>query len=373
MPQVQTDLSLQAQCPSLLELVERPVGSDGDQRRGGLGGTGELLGLCRCERSPRAPRRIWRQCRCALEECRRRSDTAPRLRATGRTLELGGDRFIGPQRTPRAVPCPPVGVPLGVRGVGECAVHAMTVLVRRRSVCRRTDEWVNEADGRADIEQSCVHCGDRVGQLEPKDLSRAMQQEGIAERLCGGREDKQLRRRRERQKARGITLFDLACDLQASRKAESSGKVRDVPSARQLEQGEWIAAAFGDDPVAHRGVERDLQVGQQQRARIVGAETGHTQLGKADEDIRVADGARRANQCDPLGECPTPDEQEHLGRGDIEPLRVVDHAQQRWSSAASANKVNVARPTRNRSGAGPVCWPNTMRRASRCGTGSRST
>ena len=70
--------------------------------------------------------------------------------------------------------------------------------------------------------------------------------------------------------------------------------------------------AFGDDPVAHRGVERNLQIGQQQRARIVGAETGHTQLGKADEDIRVADGARRTDQCDPLREHPAPDEQDHL-------------------------------------------------------------
>ena len=91
---------------------------------------------------------------------------------------------------------------------------------------------MNEADGRTDIEQPSVHCGNGVGQLEPKDLSRTMQQEGIAERLRGGREDKQLRRRRERREACGITLFDLAGDVLASRKAEPPGKVGDVPGAR---------------------------------------------------------------------------------------------------------------------------------------------
>jgi hypothetical protein len=53
------------------------------------------------------------------------------------------------------------------------------------------------------------------------------------------------------------------------------------------------------------------------------------QLGKPREHVGVADGAHCANQCNPLGEYPKPDEQEYLGRGDIEPLRVVDHAQQR--------------------------------------------
>jgi hypothetical protein len=91
-----------------------------------------------------------------------------------------------------------------------------------------------------------------------------MQQEGIAERLCCGREHKQLRRRRERRQACGITLFDLAGDVLASLEAEPSGKVRDVPGARQLQQGQWIAVTLGDDPIAHRAVERDLQVGQQQ-------------------------------------------------------------------------------------------------------------
>jgi hypothetical protein len=139
-----------------------------------------------------------------------------------------------------------------------------------------------------------------------------MQQEGIAERLRGGREDKQLRCRRERDEAHGIALFDLACHLLASGKAETSSQVGDVPGARQLEQGERVAVALGDDPVAHRGVERNFQIGQQQRARIVSAETGQTQLGKADEGIRVADGARRTDQCDPLRQHPAPDEQDHL-------------------------------------------------------------
>ena len=43
------------------------------------------------------------------------------------------------------------------------------------------------------------------------------------------------------------------------------------------------------------------------------------------------------------------------------------------SSAASDNKLSTARPTRNRSGAGPAARPKTVRSASRCGPGNRST
>jgi hypothetical protein len=42
------------------------------------------------------------------------------------------------------------------------------------------------------------------------------------------------------------------------------------------------------------------------------------------------------------------------------------------SSAASDNKLSTARPTRNRSGAGPAVRPKTVRSASRCGPGNRS-
>ena len=49
----------------------------------------------------------------------------------------------------------------------------------------------------------------------------------------------------------------------------------------------------------------------------------------------------------------------------VEPLRVVDDADAVAArSATSANSVNAASPTRNRSGAGPVLSPNTVASAS---------
>jgi hypothetical protein len=47
------------------------------------------------------------------------------------------------------------------------------------------------------------------------------------------------------------------------------------------------------------------------------------------ENVVAAPRARRTHDCDALGEEPTSDEAENLRRGTVEPLRVVDDAQQR--------------------------------------------
>ncbi len=87
--------------------------------------------------------------------------------------------------------------------------------------------------------------------------------------------------------------------------------------------------AVRDDLVIDGRIERAMHVVQQQRARIAVAEPTDGQLREPGEDIVADAGARSADDCDPLGEEPSGDEAQDLGRGLVEPLRVVDDADER--------------------------------------------
>ena len=131
------------------------------------------------------------------------------------------------------------------------------------------------------------------------------------------------------EEAPGVALFDLARRRLAAGKAEAAGEVRDLPGARQLEERERVAAALRDDLVADRGVQRAADVVQQQRARVGVAEPLEGQLGESGEDLVADARARGAHDRDPLGEEPAGDEAEDLHGGVVEPLRVVDDADER--------------------------------------------
>jgi len=83
--------------------------------------------------------------------------------------------------------------------------------------------------------------------------------------------------------------------------------------------------ALGHDLVADRGVERSVNLVQQQRARIAVAKSVDKQLGEPGEDVANARTCR-AHQRDRLGEEATADETEDLRGGVVEPLCVVNDA-----------------------------------------------
>ena len=87
--------------------------------------------------------------------------------------------------------------------------------------------------------------------------------------------------------------------------------------------------ALGDDLVTDRRIERAVHVLQQQRARIAVAEPVDGQLRQPGEDLVADAGPCCAHERDPLGEEPAGDESEDLRRGAVEPLRVVDDADER--------------------------------------------
>ena len=87
--------------------------------------------------------------------------------------------------------------------------------------------------------------------------------------------------------------------------------------------------ALRDDLLADGGVERAVHVVEQQRECIAVAESADGQLGEPDEGILADARARRADERDPLGEETAGDEADDLPGGLVEPLRVVDDADQR--------------------------------------------
>ena len=316
--------------PRLIELIERSGLSKGEQAQRCIRRAGALLALCRGERTAGAARRLRRQLRRTLEKSRGRGEAAAALCAAGRALELGGDVLVGCRGPVRAVPGAPVRVPLGVGCFGEGAMHTVAVVGRSRAVGGGADEWVRELDPPpAYLEQRGVDRGAGRGHLEAEGRGGTVKQHGIAQRLRGRGEDEQLRLGREQLEAPGVALFDLADDRLTCRETESTGEFCGVPGAWQLEERERVAVALRDDLLADGGVERAVHVVEQQRECIAVAESADGQLGEPDEDILAAARARRADERDPLGEETAGDEAEDLRGGLVEPLRVVDDADQR--------------------------------------------
>ena len=227
------------------------------------------------------------------------------------------------------MPGPPIGVAVGVGGLGKRPVHPVTVVRRRRAVGSRPDERVRERDTPAHIEEPCVHGGARRHRFQAEDLGATVQQQRITQGLRRGCEDQELRLRRQQLQPLGEAPLDPACDRLLRRDAEAAGEIDRAPGARQLEQRQRIAVALIDDLHADRRVHWAVQVLEQQRACSAIAEPVDRHHRESGED-RVPDARSRcADECDPLGEQSAGDEQDDLRRGVVEPVCIIDHAEQR--------------------------------------------
>ena len=96
--------------------------------------------------------------------------------------------------------------------------------------------------------------------------------------------------------------------------------------ARELQECERIPAGLGDDPLEHGLVEPRRQDGLQQRPGIPAAERPDVELREAGQS--AAELTRREGERDLLGQQAARHERERSGRCAVEPLRVVDDAQE---------------------------------------------
>jgi hypothetical protein len=104
--------------------------------------------------------------------------------------------------------------------------------------------------------------------------------------------------------------------------------------------------------------------GLQQRPCIPAAQRLDAELREAGQS--TAHVTRPEGERDPLGQQAASHERERSGRCAVEPLRVVDHAQESGCcSAASERRPRTASPTRNGLGACPALSPKATPSASR--------
>ena len=115
-----------------------------------------------------------------------RGDAPARLRAAGRALELLGDLLVGPGGRLGAVPCAPVGMGLGIGGLGERGVQRVALGRGCRAIRRRAHQRVAESDLRADLEQVGVDRRRRGVRIDAEPLGRPPHEQRLAHRIGRG-------------------------------------------------------------------------------------------------------------------------------------------------------------------------------------------
>jgi hypothetical protein len=312
--------------PGALELVERPdrggrqhpVREVEDARlQAGLGGR---------ERAVGAAAGVARQHDRVLEERRRRGHAAARLRPPGGALELHGDRLVGPGRRCGEVPRPPVRSASRVGRLREREMDRAALLGRRRPVHRRAHQRMAEHDALADHEQPVVGRAGRGPGVDAETLGRAPQQERIPDRLGRGGQQQDAGVIRQRLEAADEALLDPVRNHVRRRDPESAGELGRGHPPRQLEQRQRVAPRLRDDPVPHALVQHELHRRAEERAGVAVAQAGDLQVGDVPELLAGLAGGE--HDPDRLRQQAPHDEPEREGGGVIEPLRVVDDAQQ---------------------------------------------
>ena len=341
------------------ELVERPGLRGREQLASHVERSRPQAGLGGRERSVGPPRGIARQRDRALQERSGGGQAAARLRPDGRALELQGDLLVGSRRRSGQMPGTAVRVDVPIGLLRQCEMDRPAFLRPRRPVDGRARQRVTEPRLLADREQPARLdvIGGRRRDAELR--GRAPEQQRIAERL----------RRREQQQAPRVVgvrlelpdeaLLDPSRETLRAQQPEAARQLRRREASRQLEQRQRIAPRLGDDPVPDPLVELESHRRAEQRAGVPVAHAAHLQLGDVLELLaRLACGE---HDPDRLRQQATGDEGERQRRRLVEPLRVVDDAQQR-PIARPPPRPGSGPPGPRGTGPGrlPALCPNTI-------------
>ena len=290
--------------------VERP------RPQAGLGG---------CERSVGSPRGIAGQRDRTLQERGRGREAAARLRPVRRELQLARDLLVGPGGRGGQVPRTTIRIDVPIRHLRQRQVGRPALRPAGRPVHGRARQGM--AEGHALLErQQPVRRVDR-GERDPEALAGALQEQRIADRL--GRRDEQQASRvlGEGLEPPDVALLDPLREIAGLRHREPAGQLRRRQPAGQLEQRERVSPCLREDPVAHPPVQREPHRRAQQRAGVAVDEAAHLEVRHVPK--LLAGLPCREHEPDRLGQQPASDERERQRRGPIQPLRVVDDAQQR--------------------------------------------
>jgi hypothetical protein len=229
------------------------------------------------------------------------------------------------------MPSPAISVLLAVEHVCQRLVDGLPLGERGIAVERRADEWVAHFDAAVEgahqaRQLCCIECvrldAQRAGRLED-----CRQAAGVLRR---DQQEQPLRRRRQATRALEIDALDLRAPGERSRQRRATGKLVLAQKARELDQRQRTPRGALDEAVAHLGRKCRLHsLGEQLRRRL-GPEALEPELRQAAslEAPRLTV-ARREEHHDALRLEPPRRKCERVSRRAVEPLRIVDHAQQR--------------------------------------------
>ena len=281
----------------------------------------------RRERAPRPTRLLGCQRGGSLQEPSRCREPASCLGPCRRTFELGGNVLIGHGCRPSAVPGSAIRVDLRIGCVCQRPVNLAPLVRTGGAVHRRAHKWMTERHGIVQREQTFpLH---RVrGRLWDAQLhDGAPQQSGVTERFCGRQQQQSSRVAREPRQPSREALLDPGGQRHRFRQAEAAGELGRGQPAGELQQGQWVPARLHDDPLQHALIQPPRQHRVEQRPCITVAERLDVKLSQTRK--RIDRLPRREDHRDPLGEDAAGDEREHACRCPVEPLCVVDDAEQR--------------------------------------------
>ena len=193
-------------------------------------------------------------------------------------------------------------------------------------------------DGRADERMTEHHAGSerqeafRLGGVrgrlgDPEPLGRPPDERRIADGVARRDQQQPPRVLRKRRQPPPVALLDAGRQRRRCGEAEAARELRRGQAARQLEQRQRVPVRLGDDPLEHALVEPGGQRGLQEQPRVAMGQRLDRQRRQPREG--VTDLARREQEHDPLRRQPAGHERECPCRRSVEPLCVIDDAEQR--------------------------------------------
>ena len=246
------------------------------------------------------------------------------LRPEGRALQLAGHVLVGPGGRSSQMPCAAIRIAVPIRRLCQCQVRRSPLPLVSGPVHGRARQRVAERHA-LPHRQQLVRCVDR-GERDSEPITCALQEQRVTHRLGRGEQQQPSRVLRKRPQAPGIAVLDPLREITSDRHPEPAGQLRGRKSPGQLDQGERVAMRLRENPVADLLVQREAHRRAQQRAGVAVHESAHLEV----RHVRklVAGDASGEHEPDRLSQQPASDERERQRRASIEPLRVVDDAQQ---------------------------------------------
>ena len=282
----------------------------------------------------------------------------------GRALELARDLFVGPCGSRREVPGAPVGIAHEVGRLRQRQVRGATVLRRAGAVDGRAHQRVTERHAPADREQPVRlrvrrSGGSRFRAAPPRATAAAGRRSaprpraGAAVRVSSGSACRRWPKlcsicpgRRPRRAARSRPPAASRSARAAARAARAGCRA----SRRRCGRGRARRAGTGPRSQAERG----------RRRRAGRGSRGPTDLLQIRARV-----ARGEDERHGLGEQPSRDERQRPGGRPVEPLRVVDQAQQRPLLGCLGDETQHGQPDEEEVGRGTRAQAEDRSRAPR--------